>query len=96
MLWICGVWCLLTTIGARPERIRQVLGFLVFSGFLFYNSVYTLAEAARRHLHSVVFSILFDIALTKRRFTYFEAALVGVVWGQRSYLTQGRRSAWPR
>ncbi len=39
-LWICGVWTLLRALEAPAQRIRQVLGFLIFSGFLFYNSVY--------------------------------------------------------
>lgn len=40
-LWVCGVWCLLTALGTTETRKRQVLTFLIFSGFLFYNSVYT-------------------------------------------------------
>ena len=38
--WACGVWALLNALRTPWVRVKQVLGFLIFSGFLFYNSVY--------------------------------------------------------
>jgi hypothetical protein len=61
-LWIPGVWALLTALGVAERQIKQVLGFLIFSGFLFYNSVYVwpklLAAAFFLFFLSIVFEIL--------------------------------------
>ncbi len=62
--WICGVWCLLVVIGTQEARIRQVLGFLVFSGFLFYNSVYAWPKLLSATYILFLLCILFDISLT--------------------------------
>ncbi len=79
--WICGVWCLLTAIGTERRRIRQVLGFLIFSGFLFYNSVYTWPKLLAASCILFLLSILFDIGLAKRSLTSFEAVLAAVCLG---------------
>ncbi len=39
--WCCGVWALVKTLGASERRVRQLLGLLMPSAFLFYNTVYT-------------------------------------------------------
>ena len=80
-LWICGVWCLLTSIGASERRIRQVLGFLVFSGFLFYNSVYTWPKLLSAALVFFLLSLLFDLVRDRRVMTYFDTVLAGTCFG---------------
>jgi len=79
--WICGVWCLLTAIGTERRRIRQVLGFLIFSGFLFYNSVYTWPKLLAASCILFLLSILFDIGRAKRALSSFEAVLAAVCLG---------------
>ncbi|HTU47858.1 MAG TPA: hypothetical protein VMF91_22560 [Bryobacteraceae bacterium] len=77
-LWICGVWVLLKTLRAPPPRIKQVFGFLVFSGFLFYNSVYVWPKllAATFVLFSI--SILFEASISRRPVTWFETGLAAL------------------
>jgi len=79
--WICGVWCFLKSIGADRQRIRQVLGFLIFSGFLFYNSVFTWPKLLAATCILFLLSILFEKALTKRLLSYFEAVLAATSLG---------------
>jgi hypothetical protein len=77
-LWICGVWALLKTLRAPPEGIKQVLGFLVFSGFLFYNSVYVWPKLLAATFLLFVFSILFEVSISRRPITWFETCLAAV------------------
>ena len=74
-LWLCGVWTLLEALRAPPHRMRQVLGFLVFSGFLFYNSVYTWPKLLSATFMLFAFSIVILVATEDRRITAFEIAL---------------------
>lgn len=73
--WICGIWCLLTVIGTERRRIRQLIGFLIFSGFLFYNSVYAWPKLLAATCILFLLTILFDIGRNKRALTNFEAVL---------------------
>lgn len=74
-LWICSVWLLLKTLRAPPARIKQVLGFLVFSGFLFYNSVYVWPKLLGATFEVFVFSVLFEVQISRRPITWVEAGL---------------------
>ena len=74
-LWICGAWVLLNALRAPPRRIRQVLGFLIFSGFLFYNSVYVWPKLLAATFVLFAFSILFEASLSRRAITWFESSL---------------------
>jgi hypothetical protein len=74
-LWLCGVWALLKAVRAPPHRMRQVLGFLVFSGFLFYNSVYTWPKLLSATFMLFAFSIVIPVATEGRGITTFETAL---------------------
>jgi hypothetical protein len=77
-LWICGVWVLLQTLRAPPRRTKQVLGFLVFSGFLFYNSVYVWPKLLAATFVLFVFSILLEVSISRRPITWFETALAAM------------------
>lgn len=79
--WICGVWCLLVVIGSNAPRIRQVLGFLIFSGFLFYNSVYAWPKLLSATYILFLLCILFEINISRRRPTRFEAVLAAICLG---------------
>lgn len=79
--WICGVWCLLKSLNTPRRRIRQVLGFLIFSGFLFYNSVYTWPKLLAAACLLFVLAIVFEALRTKRPTSYFEAAMGAVCLG---------------
>lgn len=80
-LWICGVWCLLKSLGASTFRIRQVLGLLIFSGFLFYNSVYTWPKLLGAACLLLAFSIVVEAIRAKRAMTYFEIAIAAACLG---------------
>ena len=77
-LWVCGVWVLLKTLRAPPPRIKQVLGFLVFSGFLFYNSVYVWPKLLAATFVLFTISILFEASISRRPVTWFEAGLAAL------------------
>lgn len=77
-LWICGVWVLLKSLGALERDIRQVLRFLVFSGFLFYNSVFVWPKLLAATFVLFVFSILFEVARERRAITWLEAMLAAL------------------
>jgi len=79
--WICGVWCVFTSLGIDRRRFRQVTGFLIFSGFLFYNSIYTWPKLLASAFILFVLSILFDVMKANRALTNFEAALAGICLG---------------
>ncbi len=74
-LWICGVWCLLTSFGTPAIRIRQALGLLIFSGFLFYNSVYAWPKLLAAACVLFIASILIDAIRRGGRLSFFEASL---------------------
>lgn len=76
--WICGVWALLEPMRVPFHRTRQVLGFLIFSGFLFYNSVYVWPKLLAATLVLFVVSILLDIRTRQRAMTGFEAILIAM------------------
>jgi len=40
-LWIDGVWAFLTALGTEPAKMRRAVLFLIFSGAVFFNCVYT-------------------------------------------------------
>lgn len=73
--WICGIWCLLSVIGTERRRFRQLIGFLIFSGFLFYNSVYAWPKLLAATCILFLLTILFDIGRNRRALTNFEAVL---------------------
>jgi len=73
-LWICGAWVLLQALGASERRVRQVLGLLVFSGFIFYNSVYTWPKLLAAAFILFTVGILWDSS-KDRGLTLFEAGL---------------------
>lgn len=74
-LWICGVWVFLNSIGARATRIRQVLGFLIFSGFLYYNSLYLWPKLLSAGLMLFTFAIVAKVVIDDRRIAIGEATL---------------------
>lgn len=80
-LWICGVWVLLQSIRAPARQINVVLAFLIFSGFLFYNSVYVWPKLLAATFVLFVLSILLEIAVERRAPTWFETALAGLSFG---------------
>jgi hypothetical protein len=80
-LWICGVWCLLKSLGTPSLRIRQVIGFLIFSGFLFYNSLYTWPKLLAAACILFLLSILFELVRANRPLTDFETLLAAVCLG---------------
>jgi hypothetical protein len=77
-LWICGVWVLLDRLRAPPGRVKQVLAFVVFSGFVFYNSVYVWPKLLAASFVLFVFGILFEISIARRPVTWFEAVLAAI------------------
>jgi hypothetical protein len=80
-LWIAGVFSLLKSLGAENFRIRQVLGILIFSGFLFYNSVYTWPKLLAAACLLLAVSVLCDVIRVKRSITSFECALAALCLG---------------
>jgi len=74
-LWICGVWVLVNALRGPPLRVKQVLGFLIFSGFLFYNSVYAWPKLLAATFVLFVFGILFEVYASGRAITWFETCL---------------------
>jgi len=79
-LWICGAWSLLKTLGAPVGRIEQVLGFLVFSGFLFYNSVFAWPKLLAATFILFVASILLELLFARRPLTWFDAGLAALAF----------------
>jgi hypothetical protein len=77
-LWICGVWTLLKTLRAPAWRIEQVLGFLIFSGFLFYNSVYVWPKLLAAALLLFVVSILLEGPIARRPISWFDAGIAAI------------------
>lgn len=77
-LWICGVWTLLVSLRAPPHRIQQVLGFLFFSGFLFYNSVYVWPKLLAATFILFLASLLFAHRENDAPFTFFGTVLAAV------------------
>ncbi len=71
-LWVCGVWCLLLALGTSEARTRQILVFLIPSGFLFYNSVYTWPKLFASALTLFAISILITSFREERAATRFE------------------------
>ncbi len=76
-LWIPGVCVLLWALGASCRRTKQVLGFFVFSGFLFYNSVYTWPKLLAATFILFVASILLE-ASANAALTFFETLLAAL------------------
>ncbi|MFL6450855.1 MAG: hypothetical protein ACJ746_24720 [Bryobacteraceae bacterium] len=72
-LWVCGVWCLLLSLGTSSARTGQLLLFLSTSGFLFYNSVYTWPKLFASALFLFAVSILITSIRDQRRTTMLEA-----------------------
>jgi hypothetical protein len=79
--WICGVWCLLKALDTPVRRIRQVLGFLTFSGFLFFNSVYTWPKLLAAAMLMFVMAILFQVLRTRQVMTNLEALIAATCLG---------------
>ncbi len=79
--WICGVWCLLQALGTPAGRIRQVLGFLIFSGFLFYNSLYLWPKLLSAAFILFLLSIMIAMLRANRTLTNFETAIAAVCLG---------------
>jgi hypothetical protein len=77
-LWLCAVWTLLKTLRAPVHRIRQVLGFLAFSGFLFQDSVYVWPKLLASTFILFGLSIFFNAFGNNRPITSFETALAAV------------------
>lgn len=77
-LWIPGVLGLLRSLGTDRIRIHQVLGILIFSGFLFYNSVYTWPKLFAAACVLFVMSIACEVIRAQRRISYFECALAAI------------------
>jgi hypothetical protein len=76
--WICGVWCFLKSLRTSEHRMRQVLAFLILSGFLFYNSVYVWPKLLAAALILFIPAILFDALREKRALSQFEAVLAAL------------------
>ena len=74
-LWVCGVWALLRALGTNARRIGQALGLLVFSGFLFFNSIYAWPKLLAATFVLFVFSLVTRAVLAHRSLTRFESAL---------------------
>jgi hypothetical protein len=73
--WVCGVWALLNSLRTPALRVKQVLGFLIFSDFLFYNSVYVWPKLLAATFTLFVIAIFFESWISDRRFTYLQIAL---------------------
>lgn len=80
-LWVCGVWCLLTALRVSEKRILQTLVFLVFSGFLFYNSVFTWPKLLAATCILLALSIVIDVILRQKSITSFEIVLAAMSIG---------------
>jgi hypothetical protein len=80
-LWICGVWSLLASLGTTVPHIRISLAFLVFSGFVFYNSVYTWPKFLAASFILFAFSIVSQLLRDRREASFFEAILAGLCVG---------------
>lgn len=74
-LWVCGVWCLLRTLGTGEARTRQILAFLIVSGFFFYNSVYTWPKLFASALTLFAISILAGSFREERTATRLEVCV---------------------
>ena len=80
-LWVCGVWCLLTALGAPDCRIRQVIIILTCSGFFFYNSVYTWPKLLAAAYILCALSIGFDVIRAACPVTGFQITLAALCGG---------------
>ncbi len=74
-LWICGVWVLLSVLRAPPRRVEQALGFLIFTGFFFYNSVYAWPKMLAATFMLFGVALVLDSYITRRPLTRFEILL---------------------
>ena len=79
--WVCGVWCLLTVLGAPDSRIRQVLVLLICSGFFFYNSVYTWPKLLAAAFLLFLAGILLDVIRLNCPATRFQIILAATCLG---------------
>ncbi len=77
-LWICGMWALLTTLETPKYRMAQALGFLIFSGFMFYNSVYVWPKLLAAAFVLFVVAILLEARKDRRSLTLFEILLAAI------------------
>jgi hypothetical protein len=74
-LFICGVWVLLKAMGASERRIVQALGFLIFSGFMFYNCVYVWPKLLAATFVLFTLALLLQASAESRSLTRYEALL---------------------
>jgi len=79
-LWICGVWVVLTTLRTHTVLIQQALVFLIFSGFLFYNSVYVWPKLLAATFMLFTLAILLKARRNARPLTPFEATLAAATF----------------
>jgi hypothetical protein len=80
-LWICGVWCLLESLGAAVIQRRRALALLIFCGFIFYNSVYTWPKFLTATLVLFAISILIEHIRNRRVATYADTVLASLCVG---------------
>ena len=80
-LWICGVWCLLRSLGASDLITRRLLAFLIFSGFLFLNSVYTWPKLLSAAFLFFVISIIIAIIRRNQPATALESVVAAACVG---------------
>jgi len=76
-LWLAGVCSVLWVLQASTLYTQQVLGFLVFSGFFFYNSVYTWPKLLAATFILFAVSLLLG-ASEKSKLTMLETVLIAV------------------
>jgi hypothetical protein len=80
-LWICGVWCVLSSLGTSVVQIRRALTFLIFSGLIFYDSVYTWPKFLTGALVLFAISILIDLVRSRRVATYSDTIIASACIG---------------
>ena len=79
--WILGIWTLLTSLQVPHQRIYQVIGLLVFSGFVSFNSVYVWPKLLAATFLLFLWSIALGILCERLVLTLFELALAALSFG---------------
>lgn len=80
-LWICGVWFLLTTLGVDAIQIRRAIVLLIFSGCIFYNTVYTWPKFLAGTLVLFFAGILVELIRSRRAAAYLDTIVAALCLG---------------
>jgi hypothetical protein len=80
-LWICGVWFVMTSLGVDVVQIRRTLAILIFSGCIFFNTVYTWPKFLTATLILFAAGIIIGLIRSGRVTTYADTVVAAICVG---------------